>query len=322
MYSVIILINKERCFMFKMKKLASIAAAAAMTATAMTGLVSTASADGYVDQTFVPENGINREEGGNGPYPTGRVNDIKLPEEDITFSDKTSDKMKKVFGDGTNIDKNYISKKIDYIGQTSGIPTLTANLTAGTYSLYYLAGNDNTNSHAIENINFYNESGEESNVKCEAAGLSELAKYNGSNLYVHRFLFTLNESFNGTIKFISTSSWLPDLYAVNITNDPDKVISFGSSDVNDEVGIVALTLGDDSLIAGTGSIKNDNGIRSEGLATVNGKAQLRYPAINMQNKKITKIAVKAGIASDVSVDLDVNVGGTTIASKKAVTGNG
>lgn len=290
--------------MFKMKKLASIAAVAAMTATAMTGLVSTASADEEViNKVFMSTESIEFTGG-------GRLNGSA----NITFQ-----------GDEFNSDK------YDYLGvdpkdstKVYGTPTLTTTLASGTYSLYYLSNNSKDDTHGIENIEFYKNSEKFNAISYESVGVSEIK--NGidgnNNLYAHRFLFTLDEDFEGTIKFVNTSKWLPDLYAVKITNDPANVINLGSAETNESDGTMTLTLGDDSLIAGTGSIKNENGIRSESLATVNGEAQLRYPAINIQGKKITKIAVKAGIDPSVSVDLNVNVGGTAIASKKAVTGSG
>lgn len=303
MYSVIkILINKERCFMFKMKKLASIAAAAAMTATAMTGLVSTASADDLVINNVFKSEDITLE--GNG----GRKNGA----ENITFQNETIS-----------------AEKYDYLGidpsskVAKGTPTLTATLASGTYSLYYLSKNPKEDSHEIENIEFYNGSEKIDGVSYESLGVSEIENgLNGnSNLYAHRFLFTLNEEFDGTIKFVNTTKWLPDLYSVKITNDPANVIDFGS--VKDSDNTKTLILGNDSIIKGTGSFKSDNKYVkiSEGLTqSSDGNAILRYPYVNLAGMVLTKAEVDVGINCEANVKL--RIGSTEIESKEITPNSG
>ncbi len=296
--------------MLKMGKIISAAAAAALMTTAMTGFVSIASADEYVDLTFLPEyNGevamdgaeaIEVERGSNSDSRSGGVISSNKNADSVTLDSNAGNKIKALFGQDGKVSSEYISAKLDYIGKDYGIPTAAVNLTKGTYSMYYLGSNTN----AMGDIKFVDSNGEyNDSVSLESFAAETLAY----GYKVYKYQMTFDENFNGSIKFINTNNWLPDFYALRITDKPAYAMDFGSINNESETSMT-LSIGPDSIVSGLGEIKSDN----TGTYTDNLKADavLRYPYINLEGKKLTKVEVNAGLGT--TVDVELKIGGTSI----------
>lgn len=279
--------------MFKMKKLASIAAAAAMT-----GLVSTASAAEEVNMMFLPGAETNA----------------------VNFESGTGGGAKEHDGDSVEIDfkgNKYNTYKVDYLGTNRGIPTLTVNdLSAGTYSLYYIGGNGFDNDHSIENIKFI-----ENDVEITPhIKKADIEKFDGVH-YAHGYQITFDEGFSGTIKFVSTNTWLPDLYGIYLTNN--NSFDFGTTTYDDNS--VKLSVGTNSIaLSGTnGEIKtNSDGSKETNNLEVGGeskKALLTYPDIDLTGKRLTKADISVGTCKPVTIEL--KVGDTVIGKELSYNNN-
>lgn len=303
--------------MLKMGKIISAAAAAALMTTAMTGFASIASADDYVDLTFLPEyngevamesadaievgKGTNSDDSKSGGRVYSNANNV-------TLDSKAGNKIKALFGQDDEVNSEYISARLEYIGQNCGIPTAAVNLTKGTYSMYYLGSNTNT----MGDIEFVNSDGTDNDSVSLEKFADETLAYGYT---VYKYQMTFDENFNGSIKFINTSNWLPNFYALRITDNPAYAMDFGSINNESETSMT-LSIGPDSIVSGSGEIKSDNGTYTDNLKA---DAVLRYPYINLEGKKLTKVEVNAGI--NTTVDVGLKIGGNLIEEQKEVSGN-
>lgn len=132
------------------------------------------------------------------------------------FSDSVSSDLKSLFADstdGTKIDSKYTSVKLDYIGSNNNgkdrgncCPSIAVNLEAGSYNLYYVGGKNK-----IESVDA---------VGCDNEIVSIGAQQQISDsIYVYPIKLYLSESYDGDIKFVApSSSYLPDLYSIKITD--------------------------------------------------------------------------------------------------------
>ena len=298
--------------MLKMGKIISAAAAAALMTTAMTGFASIASADEYVDLTFLPEyNGavamdgaeaIEVERGSNSDSKSGGVISSNKNADNVTLDSNAGNKIKALFGQDGKVSSEYISAKLDYIGKDYGIPTAAVNLTKGTYSMYYLGSNTN----AMGDIKFVDSNGEyNDSVSLESFAAETLAY----GYKVYKYQMTFDENFSGSIKFINTNNWLPDFYALRITDNPAYAMDFGSINNESETSMT-LSIGPDSIVSGSGEITgtSTNNLRSD--------AVLRYHNINLEGKKLTKVEVNAGLGT--TIDVELKIGGTSIQKQEGL----
>lgn len=134
----------------------------------------------------------------------------------FTFGSSVSDSIKELFADsedGTKVDSIYTSVKLNYIGgKISGergnvSPSITVDLEAGSYRLYYVGG-----SGAIGSVDAVG-------TDSEVVAMSSQQQI-ADNLYIYPIDLYLLEPYNGDIKFVAkdNNNWLPDLYSVKIVD--------------------------------------------------------------------------------------------------------
>lgn len=165
--------------------------------------------------------------------PSTEAVTLKYPASAITGGNSCSNTAEYIFVDGvdtniasffadpddsTKIDADLVTGYKNYIvGTNSGYshPSITATLPAGTYKMYYLGYNND----CVVNATFASTG---TTVYDEAKGQQFAYQSDSTNriLKVYTLEFTLDSAVTDeTITFdTATSGWLPDLYAVVITN--------------------------------------------------------------------------------------------------------
>lgn len=134
----------------------------------------------------------------------------------FTFGSNVSDDIKMLFADsedGTKVDSIYTSVKLNYIGGKASdnrgnvSPSITVDLEAGSYRLYYVGGSGTIGS--VDAVG----------TDREVVAMSSQQQI-ADNLYIYPIDLYLLEPYNGDIKFVANdnNSWLPDLYSVKIVD--------------------------------------------------------------------------------------------------------
>lgn len=119
--------------------------------------------------------------------------------------------------DATKLDGTLVSGYKNYISGTASNgthPYITADLAAGTYTIYFLGYNHGNEVNAT--IASTNETVYDRSKGVQFAYKQESPEY---ILKLYTLTFTLDKAVNGeTITFNTSDQWLPDLYAVVLTN--------------------------------------------------------------------------------------------------------
>ncbi len=291
------------------KKALSLLTAAALSISSFAALAVTASADvttipitfyAVADNDTTTQNPIKREETGNGDYKNGRVCGNETSQQ---LNSDTSAKMKELWGgnsDATVINSEYTKYYYDYIGTGYGTPYIeVTNLAAGTYAMFYLGKNNYDGTHDIENVTFTDMSDDPvSTASYEAYGARNIGE-----LVVHKFQLSFTESFTGKIKFVNTTSglYLPDLYAIKITNDTFDVGSITNKSI-----VHTLSPGEDSIYrCSSANSKVENG-KTDNLQTTNKKAIIKYPDIDFTGTNIHAVQVSGATNNKGNISLYIN----------------
>ena len=145
--------------------------------------------------------------------------------------------------DGTTIDNEYVKGYKDFIGNSSssstkGDPYLSGvNLSAGTYTMYYLGSNN-------RGITMNLASGSGTVVSETRTQTPVVITEDGSarELWLSAITFTLPQDLTeGSLTFTNSSTWLPDLYAVKFVKQLSYIAEdFSKGRQNEQAGTFAI----------------------------------------------------------------------------------
>ena len=146
--------------------------------------------------------------------------------------------------DGTTIDNEYVKGYKDFIGNsgsssTKGDPYLSGvNLSAGTYTMYYLGSNN-------RGITMNLASGSGTVVSETRTQTPVVITEDGSarELWLSAITFTLPQDLTeGSLTFTNSSTWLPDLYAVKFVKQLSYIAEdFSKGRQNEQAGTFAIS---------------------------------------------------------------------------------
>ena len=146
--------------------------------------------------------------------------------------------------DGTTIDNEYVKGYKDFIGNSSssstkGDPYVSGvNLSAGTYTMYYLGSNN-------RGITMNLASGSGTVVSETRTQTPVVITEDGSarELWLSAVTFTLPQDLTeGSLTFTNSSTWLPDLYAVKFVKQLSYIAEdFSKGRQNEQAGTFAIS---------------------------------------------------------------------------------
>ena len=146
--------------------------------------------------------------------------------------------------DGTTIDNEYVKGYKDFIGNsgsssTKGDPYVSGvNLSAGTYTMYYLGSNN-------RGITMNLASGSGTVVSEARTQTPVVITEDGSarELWLSAITFTLPQDLTeGSLTFTNSSTWLPDLYAVKFVKQLSYIAEdFSKGRQNEQAGTFAIS---------------------------------------------------------------------------------
>ena len=146
--------------------------------------------------------------------------------------------------DGTTIDNEYVKGYKDFIGNsgsssTKGDPYVSGvNLSAGTYTMYYLGSNN-------RGITMNLASGSGTVVSEARTQTPVVITEDGSvrELWLSAITFTLPQDLTeGSLTFTNSSTWLPDLYAVKFVKQLSYIAEdFSKGRQNEQAGPFAIS---------------------------------------------------------------------------------
>ena len=146
--------------------------------------------------------------------------------------------------DGTTIDNEYVKGYKDFIGNSSssstkGDPYVSGvNLSAGTYTMYYLGSNN-------RGITMNLASGSGTVVSEARTQTPVVITEDGSvrELWLSAITFTLPQDLTeGSLTFTNSSTWLPDLYAVKFVKQLSYIAEdFSKGRQNEQAGTFAIS---------------------------------------------------------------------------------
>ena len=146
--------------------------------------------------------------------------------------------------DGTTIDNEYVKGYKDFIGNSSssstkGDPYVSGvNLSAGTYTMYYLGSNN-------RGITMNLASGSGTVVSETRTQTPVVITEDGSarELWLSAITFTLPQDLTeGSLTFTNSSTWLPDLYAVKFVKQLSYIAEdFSKGRQNEQAGTFAIS---------------------------------------------------------------------------------
>ena len=146
--------------------------------------------------------------------------------------------------DGTTIDNEYVKVYKDFIGNsgsssTKGDPYVSGvNLSAGTYTMYYLGSNN-------RGITMNLASGSGTVVSETRTQTPVVITEDGSarELWLSAITFTLPQDLTeGSLTFTNSSTWLPDLYAVKFVKQLSYIAEdFSKGRQNEQAGTFAIS---------------------------------------------------------------------------------
>ncbi len=146
--------------------------------------------------------------------------------------------------DGTTIDNEYVKGYKDFIGNSSssstkGDPYVSGvNLSAGTYTMYYLGSNN-------RGITMNLTSGSGTVVSETRTQTPVVITEDGSarELWLSAITFTLPQDLTeGSLTFTNSSTWLPDLYAVKFVKQLSYIAEdFSKGRQNEQAGTFAIS---------------------------------------------------------------------------------
>ena len=194
----------------KTKKLLSVLSAAAVSASAFTGLALTASA---YDELPVVYAGNVDTDNTKKITTTGDFHGKETDAATVTLDDSVSDDLKNLFDNDSDgdVDAKYTSSYFNYIGTNTrndemvyNSVNITVDLEAGAYTMYYMANKSGTMGTVT-----LDEGANEVTVIGNYISL-------GSNGGVYPVTLILPEDYSGNICFDREGGWLPDLYSITI----------------------------------------------------------------------------------------------------------
>ena len=146
--------------------------------------------------------------------------------------------------DGTTIDNEYVKGYKDFIGNSSssstkGDPYLSGvNLSAGTYTMYYLGSNN----RGIT-MNLASGSGTVASETRTQTPVVITEDGSARELWLSAITFTLPQDLTeGSLTFTNSSTWLPDLYAVKFVKQLSYIAEdFSKGRQNEQAGTFAIS---------------------------------------------------------------------------------
>ena len=146
--------------------------------------------------------------------------------------------------DGTTIDNEYVKGYKDFIGNSSssstkGDPYVSGvNLSAGTYTMYYLGSNN----RGIT-MNLASGSGTVASETRTQTPVVITEDGSARELWLSAITFTLPQDLTeGSLTFTNSSTWLPDLYAVKFVKQLSYIAEdFSKGRQNEQAGTFAIS---------------------------------------------------------------------------------
>ena len=146
--------------------------------------------------------------------------------------------------DGTTIDNEYVKGYKDFIGNsgsssTKGDPYVSGvNLSAGTYTMYYLGSNN----RGIT-MNLASGSGTVASETTTQTPVVITEDGSARELWLSAITFTLPQDLReGSLTFTNSSTWLPDLYAVKFVKQLSYIAEdFTKGRQNEQAGTFAIS---------------------------------------------------------------------------------
>ena len=146
--------------------------------------------------------------------------------------------------DGTTIDNEYVKGYKDFIGNsgsssTKGDPYVSGvNLSAGTYTMYYLGSNN----RGIT-MNLASGSGTVASETRTQTPVVITEDGSARELWLSAITFTLPQDLTeGSLTFTNSSTWLPDLYAVKFVKQLSYIAEdFSKGRQNEQAGTFAIS---------------------------------------------------------------------------------
>ena len=146
--------------------------------------------------------------------------------------------------DGTTIDNEYVKGYKDFIGNsgsssTKGDPYVSGvNLSAGTYTMYYLGSNN----RGIT-MNLASGSGTVASETTTQTPVVITEDGSARELWLSAITFTLPQDLtDGSLTFTNSSTWLPDLYAVKFVKQLSYIAEdFSKGRQNEQAGTFAIS---------------------------------------------------------------------------------